>query len=62
LCFFLKVIISVRGGYCDYSPADTKTYLAMPVTVAMINREWQVAVWVLTLMKNMDKQSRFLLR
>jgi hypothetical protein len=27
----------------------------MPVTVVMINREWQMAVWVLTLMKNMDK-------
>jgi hypothetical protein len=29
---FARVIISVKGGYCDYSPVDTQTYLAIPVT------------------------------
>jgi len=39
----------------DYSPVGTNTYLVIPVTVAMINRERQMAVWVLTLMENVEK-------
>jgi hypothetical protein len=33
-CYFLKLIISVRGGHCDFSPRALKSTVATPLLSA----------------------------